>query len=130
MRPIDAEAMLARLEKWNTSDPTDKALYNFTLHRILEQPTITPEQRWIPFALRPATDEEKEVFPGFGYYLDGKLPEDGQRILITVKLHGHEEVQYDEFYTDADGSYLDSQYEIGTEAVAWMSLPAPYKEEK
>ena len=48
MRPIDADAMLARLGKWNTSDPTDKALYNFTLHRILEQPTIKPEPAQIP----------------------------------------------------------------------------------
>ena len=43
MRVIDADAMLARLEEWNTSDSTDKALYNFTLHRILEQPTIEPQ---------------------------------------------------------------------------------------
>ena len=42
---IDADAMLARLEEWNTSDSTDKALYNFTLHRILEQPTIEPQRK-------------------------------------------------------------------------------------
>lgn len=50
MRAIDADAMLTRLEEWNTSDSTDKALYNFTLHRILEQPTIEPQRkkgRWI-----------------------------------------------------------------------------------
>ena len=50
MRLIDADAMLARLEEWNTSDSIDKALYNFTLHRILEQPTIEPERKvgkWI-----------------------------------------------------------------------------------
>lgn len=50
MRLIDADAMLARLEEWNTSDSTDKALYNFTLHRILEQPTIEPQRKkgyWI-----------------------------------------------------------------------------------
>ena len=45
MRAIDGDAMLARLEEWNTSDSTDKALYNFTLHRILEQPTIEPERK-------------------------------------------------------------------------------------
>ena len=50
MRAIDADAMLARLEEWNTSDSTDKVLYNFTLHRILEQPTIESERktgRWL-----------------------------------------------------------------------------------
>ena len=45
MRAIDADAMLARLEEWNTSDPTDKALYNFTLNRILEQPTIEQQRK-------------------------------------------------------------------------------------
>ena len=50
MRTIDGDALIARLEEWNTSDSTDKALYNFTLHRILEQPTIEPERKkgkWI-----------------------------------------------------------------------------------
>lgn len=92
-----------------------------------EVPSAQPEQRWIPFVLRPATDEEKEENPGLDYYLDGKLPKDGQKVLITVRLPGHEEVQADEFYTDADCSYLDGQYEIGTEAVAWMPMPAPYE---
>lgn len=40
MRLIDADAMLKRLEEWNTSDKMDKALYNFTLGRIREQPTV------------------------------------------------------------------------------------------
>ena len=40
MRLIDADKMLKRIESWNTSDAMDKALYNFTLNRIVEQPTI------------------------------------------------------------------------------------------
>ena len=42
MRAIDADAMIDRLKKWDTKDKTDKALYNFTLGRINEQPTIKP----------------------------------------------------------------------------------------
>ena len=42
MRLIDADAMIDRLKKWDTKDNTDKALYNFTLSRINEQPTIHP----------------------------------------------------------------------------------------
>ena len=38
-RYIDADAMIKRLEEWNTSDDMDKALYNFALNRINEQPT-------------------------------------------------------------------------------------------
>ena len=39
-RLIDANAIMKRLEEWNTSDKTDKALYNFTMNRINEQPTV------------------------------------------------------------------------------------------
>ena len=40
MRMIDADKMLERLKVWNTSDNTDKALYNFAWNRIAEQPTV------------------------------------------------------------------------------------------
>ena len=36
---ISRSELLKRLEEWNTSDKTDKALYNFALHIIIEQPT-------------------------------------------------------------------------------------------
>ena len=36
---ISRSELLKRLEEWNTSDETDKALYNFALNRIIEQPT-------------------------------------------------------------------------------------------
>lgn len=45
MRLIDADEMIKRLQEWNTNDAMDKALYNFTMHRILEQPTIEPERK-------------------------------------------------------------------------------------
>ena len=44
MRLIDADAMIDRLKEWDTKDKTDKALYNFTLNRINEQPTIQPAE--------------------------------------------------------------------------------------
>ena len=91
-------------------------------------PSAQPEQRWTPFKTRPLTKEEKEEHPEWDGILDCKLPDDGQRILVNVSVRGHESVQYDEFYTD-DGSYLDSGYEIGTEATAWMPLPEPYNAE-
>ena len=48
MRPIDADSMIKRLQEWNTEDAMDKALYNFCLCRILEQPTIEMKQmEWI-----------------------------------------------------------------------------------
>ena len=87
------------------------------------------QPRWIPFKTRPLTDEEKEEYPYYDDMLDCQLPEDGQRILVNVKWNGHEFVQMDEYYDD-DGSYLDSGYEIGSEATAWMPLPEPYKEKQ
>ena len=94
-------------------------------------PSAQPEQRWIPFKTRPLTKAEKEEHPEWDGILDCKLPDDGQRILVNVSVRGHESVQYDEFYFYMDdGSYLDSGYEIGTEATAWMPLPEPYKERR
>lgn len=49
MRLIDADAMIKRLEEWNTKDSMDKALYNFTLCRINEQPTVEERKtgKWV-----------------------------------------------------------------------------------
>lgn len=96
---------------------------------LTDLPSAEPKQRWIPFKTRPLTKEEKEEHPEWDGILDCKLPDDGQRILVSVSVRGYESVQYDEFYTD-DGSYLDSGYEIGTEATAWMPLPESYREEQ
>ena len=92
-------------------------------------PSAQPESRWIPFKTRLLTEEEKEDHPEWDCILDCKLPDDGQAILVSINVRGHESVQYDEFYAD-DGCYLDSGYEIGTEATAWMPLPEPYKERR
>jgi len=84
--------------------------------------------KWIPFEIRDLDEEEKEEHPEWDCILDGELPEDGQRILVNVKFKGHESVQMDEFYSDCDGSYLDSGYDIGTEVTHWMPLPEPLKD--
>ena len=85
------------------------------------------EPGWIPFKVRDLTDEEQKEHPEWEFIVDCKLPENGQRILVSIDIAGHERVQFDEFYDD-DGVYLDSGYEIGEEAVAWMPLPNPYQE--
>lgn len=115
--------------------PNDSEVYAYARGLLLSidrnikaLPSAQPEQRWIPFKTRPLTEEEKEEHPEWDCILDCKLPDNGQRILVAIRVRGHEEVQQDEFYSD-DGSYLDSGYEIGTEAVAWMPLPEPYKED-
>lgn len=103
----------------------DEDLQKKLMERMNALPFAQPG--WIPFKLRPVTEEEKEEHPDWEYILDCKLPDDGQRILINIKYRGHEAVQMDEYFDD-DGCYLDSGYEIATEATAWMPLPEPYKE--
>lgn len=117
MRLIDAD------ELYPDSGYDDGEYWAYSQSQIDNAETVCG---WIPFTTRPLTEEEKEEHSEWDSILDCKLPDDGQRILISVSVRGHERVQYDEFYTD-DGSYLDSGYEIGTEAVAWMPLPEPYK---
>ncbi len=85
-------------------------------------------QRWIPFRTRPLTAEEKEDDPDCDSILDCKLPDNGQRILVNIKCNGHEAVQMDEYYDDEE-CYLESGYDIGTEANAWMPLPEPWEGE-
>lgn len=85
-------------------------------------------EQWIPFTSHEPDAKEKEMYSDYEYVLDGPLPEDGQRILVTIACAGHERVQEDEFYSD-DGCYLDSGYDLISEAIAWMPLPKPYRKE-
>lgn len=99
------------------------------IERLADEICAIDPVKWIPFKTRALTEEEQDEHPEWDCILDCKLPDDGQRILVSINLRGHEEVQQDEFYSD-DGSYLDSGYEIGTEAVAWMPLPMPWRGEE
>ena len=47
-----------------------------------------------------------------------RLPEDGERVLVTVK---NGEVLF--------GSHHGKYWAFGSKVVAWMPLPAPYREE-
>lgn len=94
-------------------------------------PSVEPDCKtgeWIPFTSHEPDAEEKEMYPDYEYVIDGPLPEEGQRILVTIACAGHEHVQEDEFYSD-DGCYLDSGYDLISEAIAWMPLPEPYRKE-
>ena len=73
--------------------------------------------RWIPFKLIEGTNMLQEP-----------IPKDGQKILISVNIEGHEPVQHDIFYYDTGECYLDSNYEIIEDVPAWRPLPEPYRE--
>lgn len=109
------ELMGERLPTWNE-----------VYRAVGELPTVKPEPQWIPFKRRKPTEEEGTKFD---YILDCKLPENGQNILVSIIVPGHEHVQYDTYWGgNGDECFLDSGYEIVEEAIAWMPLPAPYKE--
>ena len=69
MRLIDADAMMKRLEEWNTNDSMDKALYNFTLCRINEQQTIEERKtgKWL-YAEKHVTynDGRRAIYSSWG----------------------------------------------------------------
>ena len=109
--------------KWCVGDVVDNCLEAADVIEKLQ--AQVPE--WIPFELRPLDDEEKENHPDWDFILTVKLPEDGQRILVNCVYKGSESVQMDEFYSDCDGIYLGSGYEIGTEVDVWMPLPEPLR---
>ena len=122
---IDRNALIEHIRK----DPLFDLVEQYGLTSVLESFPAADVQpvKWIPFSVRDLDEEEKAEHPEWDWILDGKLPEDGQRILVIVKFKGHESVQMDEYYED-DGCYLDSGYEIGTEVTHWMPLPEPPKD--
>ena len=115
MRPIDADAMLDRLEEWNTDDPIDKALYNFAWNRIIEQPTIESEQRWIPVGEKLPEDDD---YKPFSYYEDGA-------VLFCTK---NGKIGFGWYY-DSTKEWANEDDE-GKDVVAWMPLPEPYTERR
>ena len=128
MRLIDADALIEKCGEWYVEEGPEEGFIGTVKMTVDEMPTIKPEPRWIPFKFRPIEEDEKEMHPDCGYVLDCELPEGGQRVLITVK-HPRRRAVHEDEYEDDDGSYLDSGYEIGEEAIAWMPMPEPYRGE-
>ena len=122
---IDRKALIEHLKK----DPLYDLVEQYGVTGVIESFPAADVQpmKWIPFEIRDLDEEEKEEHPEWDLILVGERPEVGQRILVNVKYRGHEAVQMDEYYDD-DGCYLESGYEIGTEATHWMPLPEPPEE--
>ena len=116
MRIVDADAMMERLEEWNTNDKTDKALYNFAINRINEQPTIESEQQWIPCSERlPERPYQMLVYAMNTHFSIAKYKEVRKGINEYV-------------YTWVTDNAFDVPHEVKN-VIAWMPLPPVYRGE-
>lgn len=106
MRTINADEMVKRLEEWNTADPMDKALYNFAMSRINEQPTVQTEPQWIQCSETvDIPDHEILACDKYGEEMFGYLAyEDNQWLCVSDDC-----MMYD--------------------PIAWREKPEPYQEE-
>lgn len=113
------------LGKWVWEDPEDYGIE--AAEKALEAaPTV---MGWNVLRVRKMTDEEWEAasyeereLNEAREIIDGKLPDDGQEILVS--LNGF--VSADVFGMDGDMCYLESYGEI-VDGMAWMPMPEPYK---
>lgn len=81
--------------------------------------------RWNPIKTRPLEEDEADIYPGFDFMYDCKLPDDGQEVLVTL---ANGEVTTDTFYRDElDECYFENYCNEG-DVKAWMPKPEPYKE--
>lgn len=114
--------MTEEFEKNHQWELSRNCFINNIIKFIESQPKVG---EWIPFKLREADEEEQWEY-GFTNLLDCKLPENDEEILITYS-NGY--VGTDMFLKDGFECYLDSNSKMGTEAIAYMPLPKPYKTE-
>ena len=134
---ISRQAAIALADSLKDDLPDDERIADAVMARnegILEYqtklsllPSAQPEQRWIPFHVRPLTEEEAKEHPEWSYYLDCELPEPEQDVLVSSPIFG---IYVDKFYNEgSDGCGFDGGEEI-TNNMAWMPLPEPYQAER
>ena len=95
---------------------------------IVKQEAEKYNNGWIPVRYHYITDEEREegcISEDIVYWLDCKLPEDEEEILITRKWRDGYIVEHDMCMVD-DGYYLDSGLDR-IDVVAWQPLPKPFQ---
>ncbi|MCI6235738.1 MAG: hypothetical protein MR713_01980 [Firmicutes bacterium] len=106
-------------------DALDKAI------EIINQTAAEYNNGWIPVRYHYITDEEREegcISEDIVYWLDCKLPEDEEEILITRKWRDGYIVEHDMCMVD-DGYCLDSGLDW-IDVIAWQPLPKPYQPKK
>ena len=95
---------------------------------IVKQEAEQYNNGWVPVKYHDITDEEREegyISEDIAYWLDCKLPEDEEEILITRKWRDGYIVEHDMCMVD-DGYCLDSGLDW-IDVIAWQPLPQPYQ---
>lgn len=129
MRLIDASEMVKRLEEWNTADPMDKALYNFAMSRINEQPTVQPEPKWIPCSERLPEKYGWYMCTLKDYRVNTYYWNNKGEWIDNGKKHFFELYNISSRYTGEDITAEQEGSVYWTDwVIAWMPLPEPWKE--
>lgn len=108
-------------DKWSATEKIEavRTMASMATHNGVNKQTLLGVIKWMLIS-----QQREWVVCG------SQLPDDGQRVLVSIDIDGHEPVQLTECMRDGDEYYTDAGYEWGTEILAWMSLPAPYKREE
>lgn len=106
---ISRKALLERLEKiYGTNSIVDKVMLRFLKKLICKQPTVEP-MKWIPCSER--------------------FPDENERVLVCTKNGSIACGFYAKmFFNRGSGFVLDDGFLYEGYGVAWMPLPAPYKD--
>lgn len=109
MRAIDADALKKDLTRFYDNEVTAKRL-------IDEQPTIEPEQRWIPVTER-LPEEKKDVLIAFKHNMAVGFWED--------ILDNGEPV----WYANSGDGWMTDTANVDSDGIpiAWMPLPTPWE---
>ena len=105
MRRIDADALIAKCGEWYVEEGPEDGFIGTIKQLIDTQPTIEPEQRWIPVTER--------------------LPENDTEVLVY--LFENNKSPYIAWISD--GRWYTEYFEVEREdePIAWMPLPEPYQ---
>lgn len=108
MRPIDADELKKDLTRFYDNEVTAKQL-------IDEQPTIEPEQRWIPCSERLPEDE---------YVLISKKPTNisGSKWSVAIAIRTADPRSRKIQWRDSGFGVIQDD-----KVLAWMPLPEPYQ---
>ena len=126
MRLIDADVLKQHIDKLPALPDGNFAGNHSALKALINmQPTIEPEQRWIPCSER-LPEEDVEVLITYRYkegegdtsHADIDITTYGQMYFGGNKVENHK-------HWRQPFEYFESNYEV----VAWMPLPEPYRPE-